>query len=332
MQSKIQNYEKEIRFLKKSLEKSEKYTSSIQTIRNKENKPNETLLSNSSSAFSFVKPSSLTSSLNSAIKPKTDSNFVNKNDLKSVKFSERIDKFPSGLNSSDYSNSPKYPASTNNQIFSNNAKLKKNINPNSNTNNYEFDGSNQFSQSMVIMGNSQPSSFLSSNSSSSFTNQIQNQNFVYSTLRKCRKDEIGFERPDETTSDKSNNFENLNISTSEFKDCIEILNRAEKNVQNRHKSPSSLTQNPNLTSSCLVQTYSDSSIHSSSSSGNSRSANEASSPSCFTNSPSDSSINLTSLSKKIANETSKNATFNLKSYSFNSYHQENINGKNDHKF
>lgn len=312
--------------------KSEKYIANLQTIQDKEKRSSETFQSNSSSAFSFVKPSGLTFSLNSSIKPKTDSNFLNKTDLKSVKFSERIDKYPTSLNSSGYSNPPNYPTNKNIQKFSNNANLKKTINSNSGKNNYELDGNNQFSQSMVIMSNNQPSSFLSSNSSTSFNNQQQNQNFVYSSLRKCRRDEVGLEKPDESANDKWNNFENLNTSTSEFKDCMEILNQAEKNVQNRHKSPPRSNQNPNLNSSCLVQTNSDSSIHSSSSSGNSRSANDASSPSYFSNSPSDSSINLTSLSKKIPNEVTKNSTFNMKSYSFNSYHPETKNGKNSNKF
>ncbi|RNA28035.1 RING finger protein 219-like [Brachionus plicatilis] len=330
LQSKIQSYEKEIKFLKKSLGKSEKYIASLKTQRDKETKPNgkyaeETFQSNSSSAFSFVKPSSLTSSLNSAIKNKNDSSSINKSDLKSVKFSERIDKFPSSLGSTGSSNSPKYSTNKNIPNLSNN--LKKNLIANSSGNSHDFDANNQLSQSMLIMSNNQLSNFLSSNSSNSFTNQSQNQNFAYSSLKKCRRDEVGLEKPDESTNEKTNKNDNLNASTSEFIDCMEILNRAEKNVQNRQKSPTRPVQNSNLKKNFLHQNESnglvqmiksDSSIHSSSSSGNSLSANGASSIS--SSSPSDSSINLNSLGKKNTSENSKNATFNMKSYSFNSYH------------
>lgn len=340
LQSKIHTYEKEIKFLKKSLTKSEKYITNLQTKRDKENKPNgkineESFQSNSSSAFSFVKPSNLTSSLNSAIKIKTDFGTLNKSDLKSVKFSERIDKFPSSITTSSSSNSPKYSTNKNVSNLSNNVNLKKNLIANSNSTSYDFDANSQFSQSMLIMSSNQSSNFLSSNSSSSFTHQPNNQNFVYSTLRKLRRDEVGLEKPDESNNEKPSTIENMNTSTSEFIDCMEILNRAEKNVQNRQKSPTRPIQNSNLAknfinkndSNDLVQMKSDSSINSSSSSGNSHSANGASSISSFANSPSDSSVNLNSSSKKVSQDNPKNTSFNMKSYSFNSYNPNTKNGK-----
>ena len=67
-------------------------------------------------------------------------------------------------------------------------------------------------------------------------------NFNYKSRLKNGKEELIDDDYDEVseeiTEKKPESFANMDNSTSEFIDCMELLNKAEKKVQNRHTSPS----------------------------------------------------------------------------------------------
>ncbi|CAF0731671.1 unnamed protein product [Brachionus calyciflorus] len=351
LESKIENYDKEIKHLKKALEKSEKHIADLEfknDLKHKENRLNrhlseETFTSNSlnvmpstssyssssSSAFTYVKPSnnnsSSTPSSNKIIKPEPQ--IISKNDLKNLKFSSKIDRHSSINSNSPRKNLMSYgsPRKTTVHINQNDRLKKNNFNYTNVTssNNFDLDNSNHLSQSMLTMNPNHTNNLLLSNSSNSLTNQsVVTNNLLNSSMKRFQIEEINLEKPEserEEEEKKKFGVDNLNGPTSEFIDCMEILNRAEKKVQNRRFSPrrDKILHNEK---SLSTQTNSDSSS-SSSSNGNSLNANGASSLSSFSNGT-DSSFNIKYAEKLSSNKKESMSDKNpilVNSYSLNSY-------------
>lgn len=121
---------------------------------------------------------------------------------------------------------------------------------------------------------------LLSNSSSNLNNNTlnNNQSFLFSPMKRLRLDEVeksnfnnfnenylnannlqkislsSFDKKSVVKKDENLiDVDNLNGSTSEFIDCIELLNKAEKKVQDRHTSPNKTSSYLPLNNSDLRQ-------------------------------------------------------------------------------
>ena len=267
LEAKVESYEKEIKQLQKALEKSDKYISELELKDGKTERLKDSLKSNSMN-------SNLENSSKPTFKFIRGDNQTFKNDLKIVKFSEKIESI------SRRSTSPKLGIS-HDKFYGSPSKAPPNVTPNK-------------TQSSILPSNT-ISSFSERMKKSSYelfekpcepstntpifenhhSNQSNSHSFLFSPMKRLRLDELPPSYPETKTSPpkildmdtkkiiKTPSFtsnyqktdeiekktEPVSYSTTEFNDCLQLLDKAEQKVQNRIVTgDTTLTRKPSFSS------------------------------------------------------------------------------------
>jgi hypothetical protein len=238
LEAKIESYEKEIKQLQIALDRSDKYISDLeQQNRSKIDEKKHLSLNDSKNSFCSNSSKTKTGQIEN----------IHKNDSKIVKFSEKIEKIiPSNTCEKNYSANSLFVSSSAQQF--NNSKSCSVYGSPSKTNQAQC----KMNKSIDFEAPSLSQSLLTSEKS---LNTDEKWSSYSPKSNKSKSDDFSLEKPSFNEDEKSlkyskkknNQYDNddddevteksqekfSNSSTLEFKDCLKLLNQAEKKVQSR---------------------------------------------------------------------------------------------------